>query len=293
MKPIDMKEISKWIQENIDSFHKKRLEKLSKFELGDLLKRKNPYLFKAKNFVKLRDVIDLITALLDAQLSSSEETLFGDFLEDLVIFINGKVYGGLKSSAGGIDLEFEKEDIRYIVSIKSGPNWGNRSQVARMKDNFRQAKQRHRRSKQKVVAVNGCCYGKDDRPDKREYVKYCGQRFWSFVSGNDDLYTDIIEPLGYEAKRRNEAFNTKREQIINKFTKQFTEDFCNEEGIILWEKLVKFNSEDLTKEWLTTKEAAESLSISAGKVLAQIKEGKLRAMKHGNRWLVHKSLSPE
>ena len=87
----------------------------------------------------------------------------------------------------------------------------------------------------------GCCYGRDNQPDKGEYLKLCGQKFWSFISDNDDLYTDIIEPLGHEAKKRNEASNSKREQMINKFTKQFTEDFCDKDGNILWEKMVRFN----------------------------------------------------
>ncbi|MCB1935052.1 MAG: hypothetical protein KDF59_03835 [Nitrosomonas sp.] len=30
--------------------------------------------------------------------------------------------------------------------------------------------------------------------------KYCGQQFWEFISGTSNLYTDIIEPLGHEAK---------------------------------------------------------------------------------------------
>jgi len=32
-----------------------------------------------------------------------------------------------------------------------------------------------------IVAVNGCCYGRDNRPDKGDYLKYCGQRFWEFI----------------------------------------------------------------------------------------------------------------
>lgn len=31
-------------------------------------------------------------------------------------------------------------------------------------------------------------------------------------------------------------------KIINRFTKEFATDYCDEEGAILWEKLVKFNS---------------------------------------------------
>lgn len=31
-------------------------------------------------------------------------------------------------------------------------------------------------------------------------------------------------------------------QMINKFTKEFTNDFCSDDGSINWEKLVEFNS---------------------------------------------------
>jgi hypothetical protein len=90
--------------------------------------------------------------------------------------------------------------------------------------------------------VNGCCYGKDRRPDKGEYFKYCGQVFWEFISGNEDLYTDIIEPLGHKAKKKNEQFLDEYAKVINKFTLEFSKEYCAEDGRILWEKLVKFNS---------------------------------------------------
>ena len=165
------------------------------------------------------------------------------FLEGLAIFICGKVYNGRKSAAEGIDLEFEKEGINYIVSIKSGPNWGNSSQIQKMKDNFNKAKRilKANMTKKNVVAVNGCCYGRNNKPDKGEYLKYCGQEFWEFISGNYQLYTKIIEPLGHNAKKRNEKFINSYSQIINKFTSEFVLDFCDD-GKINWEKLVEFNS---------------------------------------------------
>jgi len=55
-----------------------------------------------------------------------------------------------------------------------------------------------------VIAVNGCCYGRDNKPDKGGYQKYCGQKFWEFISGNENLYLEIIEPLGYNAKSKND-----------------------------------------------------------------------------------------
>ena len=76
---------------------------------------------------------------MDAFLSASEEKSFGDFLEELAIFISTLSYNGRKSSATGIDLEFNKKDVHYIISVKSGPNWGNSSQQKRQIDDFNKA----------------------------------------------------------------------------------------------------------------------------------------------------------
>jgi len=197
--------------------------------------------FRAKN---QNAAHDLVKAVLDAHLSSQEEGIFGEFLEELAVFICGRVYGGKKSSAEGIDLEFEKDGVSYLVSIKSGPNWGNSRQIARMKDDFKRAKKiRGTNTKgMRAVAVNGCCYGKDNKPDKGDYFKFCGQRFWEFISGDENLYTDIIEPLGHKAKEKNEQFQIEYAKVINKFTLEFSKDYCAPDGSILWSNLVRFNS---------------------------------------------------
>jgi len=62
-------EVNEYIQLNINYFHEKRLEYLNTIKLKDILKRKNPYLFRAKYF----DTVEkIVTALLEASLSSSE-----------------------------------------------------------------------------------------------------------------------------------------------------------------------------------------------------------------------------
>ena len=245
MKPITQQEITDYVEANIQGFHQKRLDNLQKLKLMNVVKRKNPYLFKAKN---INTAQDFVKTILDAFLSSQEEGIFGGFLEELAIFICAQVYGGQKSSAEGIDLEFEKDSIRYIVSIKSGPNWGNSSQIAKLRDNFRKAKRilSTNTSSTNVVAVNGCCYGKDRTSDKGDYLKLCGQKFWAFISGNDNLYTDIIEPLGHQAKEKNEQFMQEYAKVVNKFTFEFIGTFCDADGNILWEKIVIFNSAGTT-----------------------------------------------
>ena len=241
MKKIHPNDVSLYVGENIGVFHQKRIQSLDALKLSNVLKRKNPYLFRAKCVVTAEQ---LVKGLVDAHISSNEETLFGDWLEGLALFINEQAYGGRKSGIQGIDLEFDADGRRNIVAIKSGPNWGNSSQIRKMIDDFKTAKKvlRTSNSKLHVVAVNGCCYGKDSRPDKGDYFKYCGQRFWEFISGDSELFTAIIEPLGHLAKEKNEEFAKSYAKIINRFTKEFANSFCNDSGEIAWEEIVRFNS---------------------------------------------------
>jgi len=241
MKKLNLKNVYQYVEQNIGTFHQKRIQSLDELKLSQVLKRKNPYLFKAKYVLTAEKIVK---GLVDAHISSNEETIFGDWLEGLAIFINNKVYDGRKSGITGIDLEFNRDETRYIVTIKSGPNWGNSSQINKLIADFRTAKKTLRTSNSQlnIVAVNGCCYGRCNKTDRGDYFKYCGQRFWEFISGDNDLFREIIEPLGYKAKEKNDDFVTSYSQMINKFTKEFANIFCKDNGEIDWDKLVQFNS---------------------------------------------------
>lgn len=246
MKKLHMTDVSLYVAENISNFHRRRIKSLDKLKLLNILKRKNPYLYKAKYVLTAEQIVK---GVIDAHISSNEETIFGNWLEGLAIFVNDKVYSGRKSGIIGIDLGFENNDKKYIVAIKSGPNWGNSSQVAKIKSDFITAKKTLRtgNSKLSVVAVNGCCYGKDNRPDKGSYWKYCGQQFWGFISGDRYLFTKIIEPIGYQAKEKNDEFLVLYARIINQFTKEFTNIFCADNGAIGWDQLVRLNSAEVSE----------------------------------------------
>ena len=159
MKKLNLKDVLHYVEENIGTFHQKRIAGLNDLKLKRVLSKKNPYLFKAKYILTAQDIINSLT---DAFISSQEETIFGDWLEGLAIFINNKVYKGWKSGIPGIDLEFDKDNIRYILTIKSGPNLGNSSQIGKLLADFKTAKKTLRTSNSQlnVVAVNGCCYGR-------------------------------------------------------------------------------------------------------------------------------------
>jgi hypothetical protein len=243
MENINFLDVCEFVNENIVDFHQRRISSLENLSLQTLLK-KNPYLFKAKNITTANE---LITGLLDAFLSSSEEKLFGDFLEELAVFIAGKTFEGKKSSAPGVDLEFTKNDIRFIVSIKSGTNWGNSSQQRKLAEDLENAVKRIKQSRQSinVQAVLGICYGKTKSSYLHGYQKIVGQNFWYLISDNKELYKEIIEPIGYRAKEHNERFFAEKGRVVNRFTKLFLTEYCDEAGNINWDQLVEFNSGNL------------------------------------------------
>ncbi|HZE84121.1 MAG TPA: PmeII family type II restriction endonuclease [Puia sp.] len=241
MNPLKIEEVQQYVEQNIGVFHSKRIAGLTGLKLGKVLAKKNPYLFKAKYLLTAQDIIKSLT---DAFISSQEETIFGDWLEGLAIFINEKVYDGRKSGIPGIDLEFDKDGFRHIVTIKSGPSWGNSSQKAKMVSDFRTAQKTLRTSNSNIMvrAVNGCCYGKDRNPDKGDYFKLCGQQFWKFISDESELYVNMIEPLGHRAREKNDEFMESYAKRINLFTREFADKFCMSDGSIDWNKFVRLNS---------------------------------------------------
>ncbi len=246
-----------YLAENvITPFYNKRLEGLNSLKLSTILKRKNPYLFKAKN---IEFSGDLVKSIIDAFLSSQEETIFGNLLESFAIYVSEVQYGGFKSTLKSVDLEFERDSIYYIVGIKSGINWGNADQISKMKDNFKSAKERLRADgiENEIVAVNGCMYGKDSNPLKnrkklkdgqvvdeepdKTYYKYAGQDFWHFLSQDDNLYREIIVPIDQEARQKDEAFKLAYTAKLHEMTQDFMERFIAGHQID-WSALIDYVS---------------------------------------------------
>lgn len=243
MRPLDLVKVCQFVNENIMGFHQARLNSLEQLTLDGLLKKKNPYLFKAKHITTAEQ---LTRSLLEAYLSSSEEKYFGDFLEDLAIFVAEETCGGHKSTAQGVDLEFVNDKVHYVVSVKSGPNWGNSSQIKKLEQDLKNAVIRVQQSRHASVVrpILGICYGKTRTNFNYRFPgcwKVVGQNFWYLISENEDLYTDIIEPIGYRAREHNTAFEIERGKVINRFSMEFMNKFCLD-GAIEWPRLVEFNS---------------------------------------------------
>ena len=242
MKALDRQALAEFANQEIVRFHAARLACLEKLSLDRVLKKKESrYLFGPKNVITSPE---LVHAMLNAFLSLSEEKMFGDFLQRLAIFVSAQTDGGTKSSAEGVDLEFDRSGTRYLVSIKLVANWGNRCQYRALEAHFRNAiaVQRQADHTLRIQAVLGICYGKSTTADKGVYVRYTGQSFWHFLSGDPNLYPDIIQPIDCRASEHNDGLDDKKAALENRFTAQFIDRFCDSSWDIDWARLVEFNS---------------------------------------------------
>ena len=223
MKKLNYEKLNTFIASDvIKPFYDIRLNRLKSAKLSNISKRKNPYLFKAKN---IETAGDLAKSILDAFLSSQEETVFGDLMENLAIHVCHKVFNGKKAEQGkyrSVDLIFDRDKKTYIVSIKSGPNWGNSDQINIMKRNLKVA-------------------NKVNKVTDLSYYKICGQAFWELIFGDNQLYKKIIQPLDKEAKKRDDVFKKLYVNKINEMTKDVVDLFYTKENLD-WDKIIDYVS---------------------------------------------------
>ena len=242
MKP----EIIDYIEREIQSYYVERLESLNKLNIDNLIKKKNPYLFRIKN-LNTSEII--VTELVNAHLSSSEETMFGNWMEKFAIY-TCKIYrpnsGAQKASSFGADLDFKINDVRYIISIKSGPNWGNSEQIKKLEDRFKSIRMTLRTSgnSEKIEFINGCIYG-DKNKVYSDYSKVCGEKFWELLTSDSEFYKKIIIPLGEISKIKDEEYKNKLSARINILTSEFTSNYCYPDGVINWDMIIERNSSAL------------------------------------------------
>ena len=89
----------------------------------------------------------------------------------------------------------------------------------------------------------GICYGNFGTVNNGTYLHIGGQSFWHLISGDKNLYIDLIEPLGHEAEKHDKLFKEEKDNTYNRLTREFMIAYCDEgSGAIDWPKLVRFVS---------------------------------------------------
>lgn len=239
----DEKAVISAIARALETFYGTLIEKINDLDITKVMKRKNPYLYRAK---AMENASEIVESVLSAFVSSSEETIFGNcFFEPIAIAASG----GNKALAEGIDIMIQdnKSNTIYAVAVKSGPSVFNADSKKRQEQNFMAASKLAQQAKARYEAYIGYCYGKkkdSGRGKPKMYQELAGKRFWAELTGDEDFYIKIIGFMGTLPEQYVASYKESYNKAFNRLVREFSNDFCKDDGSINWEKLVEFNSGD-------------------------------------------------
>ena len=156
---LSEKELAQIVCECLDEFYKRRLLKLNGLKLKDTLKKKT-HIFSGPSGRKSAGIVE---GLLNAYMSSSDETTFGNaFFEPLA----KKVSGGVVSPSEGVNVAIETERRYVAIAVKSGTSIFNADSRKRQTQNFEALRKRMLKLQKSFEPLVGYCYGnkKTSRP---------------------------------------------------------------------------------------------------------------------------------
>jgi hypothetical protein len=234
-----LSELESFIGECLNDFYESRIKKIDEIKLKIILRRKNPYLFKALNTERASEIIERIVS---AFISSSDEAVFGDkFFEPIA----KKFSGGVISPSEGVDVAVENDNKYTAYAVKSGPNPFNSSAKKRQNDEFASLRSRLMKLHKQFDPVLAYSYGSKISPsnEKKIYRETSGKAFWHELTGDPEFYVKLITLMKDIPKNHMDKYKPKYDQALNRLTIEFAKDFCFQDGRINWEKLVEFVSD--------------------------------------------------
>ena len=238
MATFDPDKLEVLIKKCLNDFHERRIKTLEKLNLRKVLRRKNPYLFKA---LGTEQAAEIVKRILEAYVSSSDETIFGDaYFEQIA-----RNLPNIQVSDGkGVDIIVHEEKVIRAYALKSGPNPFNSSAKAKQNTEFIELKARLMKLQKQFDPVLAYAYGRKNKPSSGTYIyrESSGQEFWKEITGDENFYLKLITLMKDEPLKRIDQYQHDWDATLNKFTKEFMEDFCLPDGHIDWEKLTKFVS---------------------------------------------------
>jgi hypothetical protein len=231
-------ELETKVEECLREFYRRRLAMLGKLKLREILSRKNPYLFKA---LGIEIAAEIVQQILLAFVSSSDETIFGDcFFEPIALLASG----GKVSDGAGVDFVIETRQRYTAVALKSGPNIFNASQRKRQNQEFNELRSRLYKIHKMYDPLLAYAYGRrrSEPSGQTIYRERSGQEFWSEITGDSDFHLTLIRLMKDIPSRHKKEHLEEWAAAVNRFTVEFSKDFCFAGGKINWDRLVEFVS---------------------------------------------------
>jgi hypothetical protein len=244
---MNTNELKSLITRCLHDFYERRLQKVRELKFRAFLRRKNPYLFRALGIQKASEIVE---RLLADYISASDEAIFGNaFFEPIARIASG----GKASDAEGVDFVIESAKSIKAIALKSGPNIFNSSQKKRQSQEFLAIRNRLYKLHKQFDPILGHAYGRvKSKPSKDLiYRDSSGQAFWQEITGDPDFYLKLVRLMKPQINQSSWEYDRVWDAAVNRFTKDFIDDFCFDDGTIDWEKLVRFVSEEKSSQTIT------------------------------------------
>ena len=238
----DEEAITNCIATALEEFYLTLIRKLDGIDMKSVFKSKNPYLYRAKSLQNAADIVDTI---MQAYITSSEETVFGNlFFEPLAIVASG----GQKSMAEGIDIDLQQDNVQYSIAVKSGIVVFNADSRKKQLENFRRSQRLATQGRLAYSPIIGYGYGQKHFKNEDFYTELAGEDFWTAMTGDEQFYKKIITYMGTKPEEYIDEYKRSYDNAKNRMVRDFTVDFCKEDGSIDWDKLVEFNSGSIDRQ---------------------------------------------
>lgn len=216
----------------------RRLNGLRNVAASKLLKNKNPFLFAAPGVDSVEALAD---RLLDAFLSSSEETIMGNaFFEPIARAASQ----GMKSSAKGVDIEVVVDGTHRATAVKSGTKVFNSSSKKKQDDCFRAVLQRHMGSRVRVDCIVGYAYGCTRFRPRKKYIfrQMAGREIWTYMSGDDAFHHFLFDRIRSGHEQYASQYERAKEETLARLTDEIQLELGTEGGSVNWEAFIRLNS---------------------------------------------------
>lgn len=244
---IPSADLEEKIAQLLDVFFNKRTDSLQSLKLDAKLKVKNPYLFRA---IGVSDASEIVEELLDAHISSSDETIFGnEFFEPLGKWVAEKSFENQRhitvqvSGAEGCDILISTPEENQAIAVKSGTKVFNAQSRRKQIDEFHKIERILRKDKKLFLSIVGYCYGRKEQRLAKDFTEMAGQKFWEHLTGEKDFYLRIIELMKLKPVEHRPKFLDQYNKAKNRFVKEFLSKYALEDFSIDWNKLARMISE--------------------------------------------------
>ena len=226
------------VEQGLFTFQTRRRDILERVSARTLLTRKNPYLFLANGVVSVKTLTD---RLLEAYLSSSEETIFGNSVFEPIALAAS---GGTPAQATGIDIFVELQDRNRAIAVKSGTSVFNAQSKRKQNENFIELRNRLQKTGKPFDAIVGYAYGRTRFRFESGYIfrQLAGQDFWSDVSGDDQLHLRIYQMIASGHEEYARTYQLIKDTTVDRLCAEITGAFGDSNGNVDWRALVISNS---------------------------------------------------